>query len=300
MPRLEQQGKIVVINRARDAERLDSTRRQIERFGLAFERIPATEAADVTEAMLTELARPRLHAVVAGLPDYARRDGDGPMIYMPEHHRYLVATEVACYLSHRRAIETLLSSGAEHGVVFEDDVALADDFPDALRAAAALSPAACVVKFEGVLAAHRVHLHVASIGSRGLALMLKPTTGAAGYFLTRAAAVRLHRQMLPIREPYDAFLRQYWRHGVDVLEVVPFPVRQLPFPSNIPQRRGQVFRPRWPGSTAAILALARPLMKAERLARRAASLVRQGRRLARLRLRPRGAASTPQSGPAAD
>jgi glycosyl transferase family 25 len=213
------------------------------------------------------------------------------MVFMPEHHRYLVAAEVACYLSHRLAIETLLAADADAGVIFEDDVALAGDFPVALQAAAALGAGERIIKFEGMYAAHRVHLHVASAGDRDIALMLKPTTGAAAYFVTRDAAARLHRCMLPIREPYDTYLRQYWRHGVDVLEVAPFPVRQLPFPTNIPQRRDQVLSPALPPASAAALALATPCLKLARLLRRTAALARRAHRLGRLRLRPRRTAN---------
>jgi glycosyl transferase family 25 len=288
--------KLLVINRDRDTERLDSTRRELERFGLAFERIAAFEAAAVTEATIADLVKPRLHSLVAKHPDYVR-DGDrGVMVFMPEHHRYLVAAEIACYLSHRRAIEALMVSDADAGIVFEDDVALADDFPDVLAAAVTLGPRAHIVKLEGLYAAHRVHLRVASVGAREIALMLKPTTGAAAYLVTREAAKRLHRRMLPIREPYDAFLRQYWWHGLDVLEAVPFPVRQLPFPTTIPQRREQALVPDLPASKVAALAAATPLLKFARLMRRGAALARRAHRLPRLRFRLRGAASKPQSG----
>jgi glycosyl transferase, family 25 len=274
---------IFVINRVRDTERLQSTKAQLDRFDLGFERIEAIEAAALPEHTVADLVAPRMHRIISRHPDYVRHHDTGIMVFMPEHHRYLVAAEIACYLSHRRAIEALIASQADAGLILEDDVGIHDDLPAVLASARALPPGAHVVKLEGVQPAHRVNLHVARAGARDIVLMLKPTTGAAAYYLTRAAALRLHEAMLPIRSPYDSFLRQYWLHGVEVLEVVPFPVWQLPFPTNIPQRHAQCFAPDFTASQTMALAAATPFLKLARLLRRGAAMARQTHRLGRLR-----------------
>jgi glycosyl transferase family 25 len=289
------QLKILVINRARDTERLQSAKAQLERMGLPFERIAAREAEDLTERAIAELVRPRLRRLVADLPGFTRRNETGPMVFMPEHHRYLVAAEVACYLSHQAAIDALIAAGTD-GVIFEDDVAIDDDLPAVLDTVRALPDGARVVKLEGLHPAHRVHVCIAQAGRRTIAFMLKPTTGAAGYYLSREGAVQLRDHMRPLRGPYDAFLRQYWLHGVDVLEVVPFPVRQLPFPTTIPQRHAQALEMPLPLSRTAARAAATPCLKLTRLLRRTAALARRAHWFPRLRTGRHMVADTPQSG----
>ena len=98
-------------------------------------------------------------------------------------------------------------------------------------------------------------------------MMLKPSTGAAGYYINRAGAEQIVLRLLPIREPFDAFLRQYWSHGVEVLETRPFPVRHRPLATMIPDRNEQK-RARLPLPYAALRGVCIPALKLARLLRR--------------------------------
>lgn len=68
------------------------------------------------------------------------RNGDVP--------RYLSRFEKACFLSHRKALETILAGTEPYGCVLEDDVLLNRDFPDFVRDKAWIPPAANLIKIE--------------------------------------------------------------------------------------------------------------------------------------------------------
>jgi glycosyl transferase family 25 len=283
---------IYVINLARAGDRLASMQAVLGRLNLAFERIEAVDAAELTPDRVRTLVVPRLGAAIAQLPFFLRTDASGPMIYIPEHHRYLVAGEIACHVSHSRAITACIESAADGAMIFEDDVEIDADFPALLQAVSELPRGRRIVKFEGLARVRELNLPVARAGGRDINLMLKPTTGAAAYYISREAAVHLLPRLFPIREPYDAFLRQYWRHGIDVLEMVPFPVRQRPTGSMIDGRLNQPVLAA-PAMHAALLAAAKPMFKGARLLRRAAFFASRLHRLGALRRH-----STPASRPA--
>ena len=132
-----------------------------------------------------------------------------------------------------------MASGADAAVIFEDDVEIDADTADVIAAIEGLPPRARIVKLEGIQQSYEAHFPVASIGERNIMMMLKPSTGAAGYYINRAAAEQILPRLFPVREPFDAFLRQYWLHGVDLLEARPFPVRQRPHETTIQGRDGQ-------------------------------------------------------------
>jgi glycosyl transferase, family 25 len=282
--------RIYVINLDRSPERFAMVKAQFNRLRLSFERIAAVDAAELSADLVQAKAAPRLARWLRNLPNFVRDSEHGPMIYMSDHHRYLVAAEVACYLSHCRAIDALIRSGAAGAVIAEDDIELDDDFPAVLEAVKALPPGKRIVKFEGMFRDFHLNIPIARSGRRQIALMLKPSTGAAAYYISREAALLLAGQLLPIREQYDAFLRQYWSHGIDVLEVVPFPAKQRQMPTLIEGRNQQLgFDPPW--LHAGLLALALQYFKIERLVRRIGFLTTH---LCRLGLaRWRGEPATP-------
>jgi len=276
--------RVYVINLDRATERLAAMGALLGRLGIPFQRISAFDAKNLTIEQARKMTSPRLGAIIRDLPFYLRYEEGEPSIYFPELRRYLCAGEIACYLSHVSTIETFMQSDAEAAVIFEDDVDIDSDLPGLLSAMNGLEHGAMIVKLEGLARAHQMNFPIARLDGREIAMMLKPTTGAAGYYLNRAAAAKLLQNAFPIREPYDAFLRQYWLHGVEVLEVLEFPVRQLPVGSSIVGRERQHRAP-VPPLRAWLLAAARPLLKAERLVRRLTYLARRPLRLASLRLR---------------
>ncbi len=158
-------------------------------------------------------------------------------------------------------------SSADAALVFEDDAEIDADIAAIIDAIHQLPPRARIVKLEGIQASYETNYPVARVGERNVMMMLKPSTGAAGYYINRAGAEQLVPRLFPIREPFDAFLRQYWTHGVEVLETRPFPVRQRPLATMIPGRNEQR-RARLPLSYAVLRGVCMPALKLARLLRR--------------------------------
>ncbi len=271
-----------VINLDRAPDRLATMDIQLQALRLPYERIAAVDAANVTEAMATSVTAPRLGALFKGMPGYRQNAKSGPAMYWPEVGRYFVAGEIACYLSHGRALQAFVDSGADAALIFEDDAEIDEDIADVIDVIHRL-PRARIVKLEGIQASYETNYPVARIGERNVMMMLKPSTGAAGYYINRAGAEQILPRLFPIREPFDAFLRQYWSHGVEVLETRPFPVRQRPLATMIPGRNEQR-RARLPLPYAALRGVCMPALKLARLLRRMLYLAKgpyRGRGLSR-------------------
>ncbi len=145
-------------------------------------------------------------------------------------------------------------------LIFEDDAEIDADIADVIDVIDRLPPRARIVKLEGIQASYETNYPVARVGERNVMMMLKPSTGAAGYYINRAGAEQILPRLFPIREPFDAFLRQYWSHGVEVLETRPFPVRQRPLATMIPGRNEQR-RARLPLPYAALRGVCMPALK---------------------------------------
>ena len=121
-----------VINLDRAPDRLAAMTTQLQSLRLPYERIAAVDAANVTEDMVTAVTAPRLGGLFKGMPGYRQNAKSGPTIYWPEVGRYFVAGEIACYLSHGRALQAFVDSGAPAALVFEDDAEIDADIADVI------------------------------------------------------------------------------------------------------------------------------------------------------------------------
>jgi GR25 family glycosyltransferase involved in LPS biosynthesis len=164
-------------------------------------------------------------------------------------------------------LQAFVDSGAPSALIFEDDAEIDADIGDVVAVIERLPMRPRIVKLEGIQASYETNYPVATVGQRSVMMMLKPSTGAAGYYINRAGAEQILPRLLPIREPFDAFLRQYWSHGVEVLETRPFPVRQRPLATMIPGRSEQRRAP-LPLPYAVLRGVCMPGLKLARLLRR--------------------------------
>jgi glycosyl transferase family 25 len=274
--------RVYVINLDRAPDRLAAMKSRLGSLPMAYERVSAVDAAHVTREEMSTVAAPRLGRLFRNMSGNHLSEEAGLRIFWPEIGRYLVAGEIACYLSHVKALQTFLASDANNALILEDDVEIDADIGDVLSVVGELPQRPRIVKLEGIQASHDVHYPVARIGARDIVMMFKPTTGAAGYCINRAGAAEIVRQALPVREPFDAFLRQYWLHGIEVLETRPFPIRQIALGTMIAgrddQKRTELSMP-----YGLIRGACLPVVKLSRLLRRGIYLARSPYRLRRPR-----------------
>jgi GR25 family glycosyltransferase involved in LPS biosynthesis len=141
--------------------------------------------------------------------------------YCARAFRDLSLTEIACSASHRKALEQFLHSGAETGLILEDDAEIAADAFARLSLLAPHLAAFDLVKLGGGghrLAPGRVAL---SAGGVSVVAVVAPTVGAYAYVVSRSGARKLVRTVLPVREPFDTFLRNVHVHRCAVFETSP-------------------------------------------------------------------------------
>jgi GR25 family glycosyltransferase involved in LPS biosynthesis len=137
---------------------------QFEKLGLQAERVEATTPTDLSQA-------------------------DRDRYCNPAHRYWLHETELSCTLSHLAAMRLLLESAEPYVAVFEDDVVLSSRLPEVLAAFETSPPHSQLLRLEtdnrGVrLSSDRSQMlgNFTLIQSRG------PTSGSAGYIVTRSAA----------------------------------------------------------------------------------------------------------------
>lgn len=158
--------KAYYINLDRSAGRREWFERQARRLGIAFERVAAVDAAALPEPELTRLRS------MASAP--------------------LSAGEIGCFLSHRRIWKTIVERDDEWAFVAEDDVHFSIDAGRFLSDCGWLPSGAELVKAETWLT--RLELSRAVCGrpfDHELRRLRSKHLGSAGYFVSRAGALRL-------------------------------------------------------------------------------------------------------------
>jgi glycosyl transferase family 25 len=196
---------IYVINLDRDAERMASIRANLGALGLPFERLPAVMGKDVPD-----------WEKLVDLPAYGWRNRlDTPR-----------AGEVGCYLSHLKAMETFLRTGAPWCVILEDDVEVLPACAEVLRSLAEKDDWD-LVKLFNFHSGMPVTKRPLSGGHR-LVAHLTRTTSSAAYVVNRRAAETLLKSMRPISEQVDHALDRPWETGLRTRGIRPMPVILAP------------------------------------------------------------------------
>lgn len=151
----------------------------------------------------------------------------------PERHshrigRCLLDTEIFCTLAHRRALRTFLASGAAHGLICEDD---AVPRPNARRVIAEmleLFPAFDVYKLGSPPLARLKGVDAGRVRNHAVVRVYSTSVCSHAYVVSREGAQRLDAHLLPITAPYDVYLRDMYRNGCNICELMPPLVRLAP------------------------------------------------------------------------
>ena len=196
---------IYVINLDRDAERMASIRANLGALGLPFERLPAVMGKDVPD-----------WEKLVDLPAYGWRNRlDTPR-----------AGEVGCYLSHLKAMETFLRTGAPWCVILEDDVEVLPACAEVLRSLAEKDDWDLVKLFNFHSGMPMTKRPLS--GGHRLVAHLTRTTSSAAYVVNRRAAETLLKSMRPISEQVDHALDRPWETGLRTRGIRPMPVILAP------------------------------------------------------------------------
>jgi glycosyl transferase, family 25 len=197
------QMPIFVINLDGSTDRLDMISARLDELGLVFERVPAVRGALLSETEKRKICPWRPWR-------YARTDG-----------------EIGCYLSHLKAIRAVADSGLERAIILEDDAAFDEDFARIAANNFSMPLGVDVLKLEGFNFDRKkiIALREWEKG-RTFSFVNKPTFGSAAYMITWKGASKALETLSVMRDQFDSDLFCYWRSGLTICDLLPYPVKQ--------------------------------------------------------------------------
>jgi glycosyl transferase family 25 len=205
---LEKQIPIFVINLDRSPDRLQRISSRLNELGLTYERVPAIDGKTISKAT---------------------RDGFNPK---RSWHTY-TDSDMACYLSHLKALSIIAQREISRAIVLEDDAIFDSEFVRCAAPAFPLPDEVELLKLEGFGAKNSPKIPVSKCGNGTIQFSYKPTGGAAAYIITLAGARRVLRELTIMKGLLDSDLFAYWKTGIGVYELSPFPARQDGSPTTM-------------------------------------------------------------------
>lgn len=151
------------------------------------------------------------------IADIAREVCPNP--YVARFRRSLSLNEIACCLSHRKALQRFLENGDDYGLILEDDAYVAPEVFDKVKGLVAAMPDFDILKIGGWSSI--AGFEVAALGGMKIYAAAKLSVGAHAYIVSRRGAARLTESIVPVRDQYDTFLRNAYVHKCAVYEVWP-------------------------------------------------------------------------------
>lgn len=220
--------KAYVINLDTAPERWEHMRRALEGTSLKLVRVPAVSGR--------ELALP--------IPEFDEEK------FRRRHGRKTNVFEVACYLSHVKAMRAFLESGESHAMICEDDLHPRSGLDAVLARLLGKATLWDMVRLAGLKLGDPIR--IADLGGGfALTVPLHRFKGTGAYLVNRKAARALVDGLLPMWLPYDHALDREWVHGFRVASVAPFPISQTEeefdsdIQGNAQQRLSKSVRWRW-------------------------------------------------------
>ena len=193
--------KTFLINLERSPERLAFMKEQLDRLGLPFLRIPAVDGR-----ALSPSDRARRFSRVRSFIAAKKRLSDA---------------EIGVALSHGDCCRRMVAENVPLALVLEDDVALADGFPEALaRAEKFLDPSrpqVAVFSGYGIAGGETLPPEIRRVSSLWC---------ADAYCLTLAAAKLILKANDPVLTVADSFKRWRKRFGLELYRVFPTTAKQ--------------------------------------------------------------------------
>ena len=193
--------KIYVLNMAKSPRKLGHMKSQLDALGLEFERVEGPDPSAMPAEVLDAHYSPELNRRM-----FIRR---------------LQLGQIGCYMGHIAVWRKILADGPAFAIVLEDDVALAENFAEAL----------------GFLAAHRGDWDFVRIQKEGkkkraysrreypegfsLVEFVRHSGCTYGYAVSSGAVRKMLGGLIPFGLPVDTHTHYYHRLGLDILTLDP-------------------------------------------------------------------------------
>lgn len=241
--------KIFVINLERSESRWKAMRVQLERLGLPYERFSAVDGREISDEVLRRHYSAELN----------RR----------KYYVDLSRSEIACYISHLRVCERILSENLDYAIVLEDDILLKDSFalvPNALDSIANWNyikliapfkrkkivsskpvvfeiPATCNI--ENWTSGNPPNVHKITKSSKNITVPIafelvwweKPPAGTQAYAITKDGAKEFLAKRSCFFRPIDVDMQHTWETKLDVQGLLPPCCELAEIPSGISRKK---------------------------------------------------------------
>lgn len=191
--------RIIVINLDQDTGRRIRIERRLAELGLCWERLSAVDGR-------------RLDLHHEGLIDRAAHAARG-LEFSPG--------AIGCWLSHRQAHRMVAEGSEPMALILEDDIAIADELPDALerieRGGAGRFDVIRLHRYK----THRKFVPVHRMGGSAIGFVRPTDSGTQAYVITREAASRFIFAIPRMVQLADHALYEHWTHGLVVCSIDP-------------------------------------------------------------------------------
>lgn len=171
--------------------------------------LPAVDGRALDEAAKREVVRHRLHA--------------------PRYPFALLDAEIGCFLSYRRAWQTILDDGCDAGLIVEDDVApCSPRFEEVVGTAITAIQPHEYIRFPLLERTDRGP-EARAFADATLVEPRLPGLGMQMQLVGREAARRLLAATKVFDRPVDCVVQMQWLHGARVLAALPVIVQEIDF-----------------------------------------------------------------------
>jgi glycosyl transferase family 25 len=194
----------LVISLPHAAERQRRISSDLNSAGLPFSIVQAVVGRNLTKTEVATLAPSRFRARLG---------------------RDLTLGEIGCTLSHKAALETFLLSSETTALILEDDALVPPNLAAMIEQFATILPTGWGILKIGGMGGFRGKV----LGDTNFGRIVDtaaPTIYAHAYVVSRLGAEQLLRKILPVRLPYDLYMRDTFLHHALTFEVVPPVVHQ--------------------------------------------------------------------------
>ena len=203
---------IFVINLQRSPGRREQMQKALSKLDLPFEFFEAIDGLELSDSQIQEVY------------DHQSR--------LNERGRGISKTEVACYLSHTSIFKKMVEHSMPAAIVMEDDLVIEPDLKPCLSSLAKKMGEWEFVRLAGIRKVKMSQKFVALCNNkhefqkkRRLYRPLNTCSGLQCYAISLLAAKKILNTGFPITRQIDIFIDEYWRSGIDILAVQPYPVR---------------------------------------------------------------------------
>lgn len=192
-------GEFLLINLDRSTDRLARSRALLQQHNIEFNRISAVDGR--------ELPANQLSALLA--PDYSA------------YYKVLTASEVGCYLSHKKCWQYILDHQLDYAVILEDDFSVNADVSKLNDYLSAIEVPWDYIKLMEYPIKRKAIQTIACL-DRNLVRYDKVPIRACAYAITKQCAEKMLASHQKIARPVDVDCQYWWESGISVFGMKPY------------------------------------------------------------------------------